>query len=884
VIMPEEQGIEPLGVTLGDQRNFSLVKLTPAHLEGLTHYLPTEELVKGPQAMIIGGEALSYEQLTFWRAYAPDTRLINEYGPTETVVGCCVYEVLKGDPTEGRVPIGRPISNMQMYVLNTRMQPTAIGVVGELYIGGIGVARGYVNRPEETAASFIAHPFSKRGGERLYRTGDLARYLPNGELEYVGRIDQQVKIRGYRIEPAEIEAALKKHSAIQTAVILAREDVPGEKRLVAYVVTHHGESLSGSELRIFLQNYLPVYMLPSVFVLLNVLPLTPNGKIDRQALPNPNETLNAERGASKEARTPLEELLVGIWSDVLGRKQIGIHDNFFELGGHSLLATQLMARVQATLEVEVPLRSVFEAPTVAGLAQRIEQALRKNEGRAMPPLVVMERPEELPLSFAQQRLWFLNQLDPGSTAYLVPRAYRLGGEIDAHSLERGIEELIHRHESLRTTFPKRAGWAVQVIHPAAPHIVSVIDLQTLDHDIREQEARRLTNQDAQHPCDLTRGPLLRTSLLRLGPQEHVLLLTLHHIITDGWSNAIVVHELTTLYQAYVTGQPSPLAPLPIQYADYALWQRAWLQEDVLETQLTYWARRLGGAPAIQLSTDYPYPSVASFRAGGHPFALSADLSQALVSLSRQEGVTLFMLLLAAFQVLFYRYTGQEDIVIGTDSAGRHLVEVEGLIGFFVNVLALRTDLSGKPTFREMLKRVREVTLGAYTHQDTPFDLLVEKLAFDRNLDRMPLVQVLFVLQNTHLEPERSRQREREAEVAQKVAQSSFPHSVEDEETMVKFDAALFMWERDGGLFGTLNYRLDLFKASTIALMTDRFEVLLQSIVKEPDMLIHLLEWISDGERTQQEQNEREQRPELRLHDDDGWLDLSDRSFTRSTDR
>jgi amino acid adenylation domain-containing protein len=890
VLASSEQISDPfLLFTFIQQQQISVLDLVPSYWYSCVQALLTLEdttreklLDNHVRLLLTASEPLLPSLPLLWKQkLAHPSALTNMFGQTETTGIVATYALETYQPgQETSVPIGHPIDSCQIYLLDIFGQPTPVGVQGEVHVGGYDLARGYLGNPELTAERFIPHPFSSEPGNRLYRTGDLARYRSDGTIEFLGRADAQVKVRGYRIELAEIEAALCQHPTIQASIVLAWENVPGEKQLVAYVVVHQGQKLSDRELRIYLQKYLPSYMIPSAFVSLDALPLTPNGKVDRQALPNPEETLNAERGASEEARAPIEELLVGIWSEVLGRKQIGIYDNFFALGGHSLLATQLVARVRATLEVEIGVRVLFEAPTVAELAQRIEQVVGKKEGRVMPPLGVMERSAEIPLSFAQQRLWFLEQLALGGTAYLVPRVYRLGDELDVRSLEVGIEALIHRHESLRTTFSERAGRPVQIIHAAAPHRLPVIDLQWIDHEGREREERRLTTQEAGQPCDLSRGPLLRTHLLRLQRDGHVLLLTLHHIITDGWSNRVMVREMITLYHASVERKPSPLPPLPIQYADYALWQREWLQGEVLEAQVAYWTRRLGGVPAMKLPTDYPRPPVANFRAGGHPFALSAELSQALVVLSRQEGVTLFMLLLAALQVLFYRLTEQTDIVIGTDSAGRQQVEMEGIIGFFVNVLALRTDLSGNPTFRALLKRVREVTLGAYAHQDTPFDLLVEKLASERNLDRQPLVQVLFVLQNGHMEAGGSR--EREAEAAQEVVQPALPRAMEDEETLVKFDVALFMWERGGKLFGTLNYRLDLFKASTIALMTDRFEVLLQSIVKEPDMLIHLLECISERERTQQEQKERELRPELRLHDD-GWLDLSDRSFTRSTD-
>jgi acyl carrier protein len=797
------------------------------------------------------------------------------FGQTETTGIVATYPLEAPQQEQGAsVPIGHPIASSQLYLLDGSGQLAPISVRGEVYVGGSDLARGYLGRPELTAERFVPHPFSSEPGARLYRTGDLARYRLDGTIEFLGRIDQQVKIRGYRIELGEIETVLAQHPAIKACVVLTQEDVSGERYLVAYLVLFQEHMLTVRDLRSFLKDRLPSYMIPSAFVTLDALPLTPNGKVDRRMLPQPKESQDKEHSVQEEIRTQIEELLVGLWSEVLRRTQVGIHEHFFELGGHSLLATRLIARVRATLGVEVPLRAVFETPTVAGLAQRIEQALRKGEGMEVPPLVVRERPEEIPLSFAQQRLWFLDQLQPESTAYLVPRAQHLHGLLDTEAVEKSLEEMVRRHETLRTTFALRSGQPVQVINTSGRYCLPLIDLRGLEQEKRQYEACYLAKKEAQHPCDLEHGPLLRSYLLQLDSEEHVLLLTLHHIITDAWSNLVLIRELVTLYRAFTTEQPSPLTPLPIQYADYALWQRQWLQGEVLEAQLDYWTKRLGGVPSIELPADYPHPPVLSSRGAAHRFVLSEDLSQALSVFSHQEGVTLFMTLLAAFQVLFYRSTGQSDIVIGTDSANRNRVETEGIIGFFINVLPLRTDLSGRPSFREVLKQVREIVLGAYTHRETPFELLVEKLAPDHYLDRTPLVQVLFVLQNIPVELANAGPR-REPEA---LDQSSLRPLI-DEETMVKFDVALFMQERAGRLSGALNYRLDLFKASTIAKIAARFETLLQSIVKQPDIPIDLLEMASDTDRAQQDKEEQELRHELRIGND-GWFDLSEIDFAK----
>ncbi|BCL83217.1 non-ribosomal peptide synthetase [Ktedonobacteria bacterium brp13] len=870
VLVPEAPGIESLSQVLRQQNEFSLLKITPAHLDLLGQVLQPEDFSTAAKALIIGGEALHSDSVRVWRESVPTIRLINEYGPTETVVGCCIYEIAQDEKLVGAVPIGRPLPNTQIYLLDAQLQLVPFGVPGELYIGGVGLGRGYLNRPDLTAERFIANPFSTEPGRCLYKTGDVARYrAADGTLEYLGRIDNQVKLRGYRIELAEIEAVLRQDPQVVDCAALLQEEGVGGPRLISYVVERTSGTLTAEVLTGMLRKYFPIYMLPSAFIMVDALPLSSNGKVDRRQLSGLEPTLAMGHMALSEPRSPIEEMLLKIWRDLLTQPTLGIHDNFFAVGGHSLLATRLIAQIRAVLQIDIPVRLVFDAPTVAELAQSVALALGKNVGQKIPPLVAMERPEAIPLSFAQQRLWFVDQLQPGNSAYLIPRAQRFLGPMHMQALERGLEELTRRHESLRTTFTVHSGQPVQVIHPAERYCLPLIDLQGLPGEQQEAEARHLSRLEARQPCNLEQGPLLRTYLIRLNDQEHVLLLTLHHIITDGWSNEVVVDELASLYRAYRDGQPSPLSPLPIQYADYALWQRQWLQGEELDAQLDYWIRQLGGSRPIELPIDYVRPAIASSRGAVHAFALSEDLSQAVMALSREEGVTLFMTLLAAFQVLFYRYTGQADVVIGTDSTNRNHVETEGIVGFFVNLLALRVDLSGRPTFQEVLKRVRAVVLGAYTHCDTPFELLVEKLAPDHHLERMPLVQALFVLQNIPVRAQDLAELQVESKA---LDQQLLPQPELDKEAVVKFDVALFMQEHAGKLFGTLNYRLDLFQARTIATMMARFVTLLQSITDQPDIPIDLLAMISQAEQEQQQQEEQKRRKSLRMHSG-GWLDF-----------
>ena len=536
-------------------------------------------------------------------------KLYNVYGPTETIIDS-TYWLCEGANRCSSSPIGRPIPNAQIYILDDALRPLPIGVAGELHIGGVGLARGYLNRPELTAEKFIPDPFSAEPGARMYKTGDLARYLPDGNIEFLGRGDHQVKIRGFRIELGEIEAALGQHPAVREAVVLAREDAPGEKRLVAYVVADSPPPMSCAA---FSKTSCPSHMVPAVFVLLDALPLMSNGKIDRRALPAPDRTRPELDKAFVAPRTPTEELLAEIWAQLLDIERVGIHDNFFDLGGHSLLATQVVSRMREAFQVEIPLRRLFEVPTVAGLAESIEAARQAGQNLLAPPILPVPRNGDLALSFAQQRLWFFDQLEPGLSAYNIPAAVRLKGPLNLAALEQSLNEIVKRHESLRTTFGKVDGRPTQVIAPTLTIKLPVVDLRELPASERETEVRRLVTAEAQRPFDLSQGPLMRGTVLRLGDEEHVGLLTMHHIVSDGWSTGILIREMATLYVAFCAGGSSPLPALPIQYADFAHWQRQWLQGEVLETQIAYWKKQLAGAPAlIDLPTDHPQAGGADF--------------------------------------------------------------------------------------------------------------------------------------------------------------------------------------------------------------------------------------------------------------------------------
>jgi amino acid adenylation domain-containing protein/FkbM family methyltransferase len=1109
--------------TIAEQR-ITTLQVVPSMLEVLLDEAGFAEC-ESLRRVFCGGEALTLRAQERFYQTLGSARLHNLYGPTEVSIDASYSDCERGQDygvTQGVVPIGRPLANVQVYLLDEYLNPVPWGVTGELHVGGVGLARGYLNRPELTAEKFIPDPFSTQKGARLYRTGDLARHLPSGALEFLGRRDHQVKLRGFRIELGEIEAVLRHHPAVKDAVALAREDQPGNQQLVAYVVPaqrnghalaqparelyrlpnnleiaqlnknetdllykeifedegylkhgitleddycvfdvganiglftlfvhtkcrgarvfsfepspptfevlkanvelHHldvkpyqcaisskagtaeftfypkvsassglyanveedagvtrafignqsglgayadellegrfeavryncqlrtlsevmreqgvdridllkvdvekseldvlegiaeedwgkikqvvlevhdtggrlaaitdllrrhgfefvveqylafehtglynvfavhpsrfdapakarhkteangrlhsdsAPALTTHELRQYLFDKLPDYMVPSTVVVLDELPLTSSGKVDRRALPAP-QSLSDDSGRSMIApRTPIEELLAGLWANLLGVEQIGIRDNFFDLGGHSLLATQVISRLREAFKVEVPLRSIFETPTVEHLAKVLQSMLTDKSSVDIPPVRPAGRDRHLPLSFAQQRLWFLDQLQPGNFFFNMPVAFRLTGRLDAALLERAVNEVIKRHESLRTTFSEVEGQPIQVIAPGLRLTVEFVDLSHLPQAERDTETSRLATREAQRPFDLQHGPLLRAALLRTGAEEHVALFTMHHIVSDGWSMGVLVQEVTQAYAALSRGEEPRLGDLAVQYADYAVWQREWLNGDVLENQLSYWREQLGGElAALDLPTDRTRPAVQTYRGARQAVKLSPALTATLKGLGRQEGATLFMTLLAAFQVLLYSYSKQEEIVVGTDVANRNQLEIEPLIGFFINQLVLRTDLSGDPSFRELLSRVRAVTLGAYAHQDLPFDKLVDALKPERDTSRSPLFQVKLVLQNVPFES------------LELPGLTLSP--VEFEGGKANLDLTLFMGESAEGMSGVMEYNTDLFDASTVQLLLARFELLLTRIVAQPAArLSELKEMVDHAER------------------------------------
>jgi acyl carrier protein len=656
----------------------------------------------------------------------------------------------------------------------------------------------------------------------------VARYRADGTLELLGRLDHQVKIRGFRIELGEIEGMLSQLSTVSEAVVQAHADVSGEKCLVAYIVPAHELPPTIRELRSFLARRLPDYMIPATFVMREALPLTSNGKVDRQALLPPDRVRPELAEAWLAPRTPTEEVLVGIWTTVLGIERIGVHDNFFDLGGHSLMAVQVISRLRHVLQVEMPLYVLFDAPTVAGLALYIEASRQAQQDVQVLPIVPRPRQGATPLSVVQEQLWHIAQLLPGLPLFHMPYAFRLTGALNVAALEQSFNEIIRRHEVLRTTFTTVDGSPVQTSASTWRLVLTVEDLRALPETAQEARAQELMRQVAWQPFDLVHGPLLRVHLLHRGDQEHILLVTMHHIISDGWSIGVLAQELAVLYDALSHGDPSPLPALPIQYADFVHWQRQWQHSEARDAQLAYWQEQLRDPlHVLELATDHPRTGALSLYTARQSLVFPETLSTALLQLSRRESSTLFMTLLAAFQVLLHSYTGQKDQRVATLVANRNRQEVEGLIGLFINTVLLRTDLSGDPAFREVLRRVRATTLAAYAHQDLPFEDLVQALEAERHLKRTSLCQVMLVLQNALLRPLQLPGLTLDVlETGQNILEPAL--------TITTFDIILVLHEKPSGLTCSCIYKTALFEAATIERMLEDFQHTLERVAAQPE--------------------------------------------------
>ncbi|HEX8317857.1 amino acid adenylation domain-containing protein, partial [Longimicrobium sp.] len=823
VLLPVDAAKDPGAIArVIEERGVTVVQFVPTLLQAVLRGLPEGAPLR-PRLVFCGGEPLAAALVAEARARGVG-EVVNLYGPTEATIDSTAYRC--GD--EDRAPaIGAPVGNVRVYVLDAAGEPVPVGVAGELFIGGAGVARGYLDRPAVTAERFVPDPFGGQPGARLYRTGDLGRWRADGTLEFLGRNDFQVKIRGFRVELGEIEARLLEHPSVREAVVAAREDAAGDRRLVAYVVG--SDSVEVEALRSYLSERLPEHMVPAAYVHLLALPLTPNGKLDRKALPAPEGDAYARRGYEAPVGET-EQALAEVWSELLGLEQVGRWDSFFELGGHSLLAVRVISRVRQVLGAEVGIGDLFERPVLADFARGVQEAARTN----LPPIEPVERSGALPLSFAQQRLWFMEQLDDLGSTYHIPTRLRLPGELDRAALRRALDAIVARHEALRTAFVEVDGEPVQRIAEASPFHLLEHDLG--GHPDAAAELHRLAAGEAGARFDLEQGPPIRGRLVRLAEDDHVLLMTMHHIVSDAWSMEVLTRELRTLYDAFRRGEANPLVPLPVQYADYAAWQRKWVAGEVLREQAEYWTRTLAGAPELlELPTDHPRPSRQDHAGGMVGISLDEDLSAALKELSRRHGTTLFMTVLAGWAAVLGRVSGQGDVVVGTPTANRGRTEIEGLIGFFVNTLALRVDLSGPSTVAELLEQVRARSLGAQQHQDIPFEQVVELVSPARSMAHTPLFQVMFSWLNaSEGRPELPGPR------VGSVASAAL--------AAAKFDLSLALGEAGERIAGSLVYATSLFEQATIERHLAYLRRVLEAMAADDLQRVDALPLLPEAER------------------------------------
>jgi amino acid adenylation domain-containing protein len=832
-LLPDDVAAQHLVSALKGRRNWTLVKITPAHLDLLRQQIKPEEASGLTQVFVIGGENLLAETVQLWRDHAPDTRLINEYGPTETVVGCSIYEVRPGDPRTGSIPIGTPIANTQMYVLGPGLKPVPQGEQGEVYIGGAGVARGYLNRDELTKERFLADPFSATPGARMYKSGDLARVRPDGTFEYLGRVDNQVKVRGYRIELGEIEAVLAAHPGVQQCAVLARDET-GSKQLVGYVVSR-GERPSPEALQAFVAERLPEYMIPTQLVFLDALPLTQNGKVDRKALPAPSAEGPADASAGAPPRNDTERAIARIWADLLNVPAVGVDRDFFELGGHSLLAIQALSKVRDQLGVDLPPQTLFDHSTVAALAALITKPAPTSapEAERAPAPPEVRAPHRIlgppPTSFIEQQFWLLSELVPTSPAYNIVDAVPLSGRYDAAALKRALKGLVERQDVLRSTFAWGERGLEKTVHPAGDVPLPEVDLCALPQAERERQWAALVREHGARLFDLAKGPLFRVVMVHLSEAEHRLVVCIHHVIADEWSMELIHSELTALY----TG--AQLAPLPISYGDFAAWQRELTGGEAKRAALAFWKKELeGAATTLALPTDRARPKRQTLRGATEGFEVPRAVLDPLLALARAEHGTLFMVLEAAFAALLHRYSGQDDVLVGTPISLRTHTSVQALVGCFLNTVVLRSRFGEGETFSSLLKQTRERALGAHAHANLPFNAVVDELGVERETGQSPLTQVMFILHN----------RDGRSEVSKSGGGAEF------ETPSSKFDLTLYLSETAQGLSGKLEYSTDLFSAETARRICKSFGVLLEGIARDPGQAIATLPTLAPEDRPQ----------------------------------
>lgn len=844
IVLPPEKTVESPERFLQKcaELDITVLCLPTAYWHDIALYLEKHftQIYPSLRLMIVGGEKVSPRAVHAWQNNVdPSIRLLNAYGPTEATVIVTIYHFHTGQQDNvgqfGNIPIGRPLAHVKTYLLDRYLQPVPIGVPGELYLGGHSLARGYHNSSEETAKYFIRDPFSTVAGSRLFKTGDLCRYRPDGILEYLGRTDHQIKLRGFRVELGEIESVLQEHDGVYEALVTMDSHALLGPRLIAYFIPVRQPGLPARELRAFLKEKLPEYMIPSAFMAMDSWPCTPTGKIDRSQLPEVDDSQRESEEPYVAPRGPIEEALAEGYGEILGLTRVGIRGHFFELGGHSLLAVQLVSRLREMFQHDIPLRLIFENPTVSAMAGAIQILLRGEAAKeTMPSITQVPRDRPLPLSSSQERIYFLHKLAPESAAYNIPVGIRFHGQLNYDAIEESLRQLIRRHEALRTSIHEESGVPRQVISPLSDVKVEHIDLRHVPHDLQLKKAREKANEVGRRPFDLTIAPLLRVVLIQMADDDHVLVLTVHHIVSDQWSFAILGKELAQFYNALCQGKPLQIEPLLFQYADFAWWQRNWLTSKVLEDQYAFWMKRLADLPILELPTNHPRRPEQTFTGTFISLDLTKPLINKLQNISASENATLYMLCLAAFKVLLNRYTGQTDVAIGSPVANRHWLSVEKMMGTFVNTLVLRTDLSGNPTFRELLKRVRHVALEGYAHQDLPFEKLVQDLAPARTLNRMPLVQVLFNFGNAPFE-------------RVKFTGLSFD-LFEIDRGASQFDFSVSLDTFSGKVF--LEFNTDLFEHEHMTLMLAHYHELLQSIVASPDVPISDLNMLTHAEKQQ----------------------------------
>ncbi|MGJ5674779.1 MAG: amino acid adenylation domain-containing protein [Nostochopsis sp.] len=860
VIIPQNVVLSPqLFAAYLREQQISVLFLTTALFNQLASVVP--QAFKNLQHLLFGGEAVDPKSVkTVLRNGAPQ-RLLHVYGPTESTTFSCWY--LVQDVPEGSInlPIGRPLSNTQIYILDSQLQPVPTGTPGELYIGGDGLARGYLNARELTEEKFIPNPFEetegsgstsltnrqKAEGSRLYKTGDLARYLPDGNIEFLGRVDNQVKIRGFRIELGEIEALLSQHPDVCQAVVIVREDIPGDKRLVAYIVPNQKPEANATILKRFLEEKLPNYMVPAAFVILDSLPLTPNGKVDRRNLPACDRTRPDLEESFVAPRNSIEEKLAAIWTQLLGLDLVGVNDNFFCLGGHSLIVTQMLSRVREVFSVDLSFNQIFTNPTIAVIAQLIAQGGEESQWQR-PTIKRISYEGLLRVSFSQERIYFVYQLAPDNSAYQFQATMRFKGSLDVPVLERCLDEIVKRHEIFRTTYQEVNGRLYQVIHPHEPISFEVIDLRAIPESEREIEAQKLVDAEVQTHLDLTQLPIIKWVVFKLSDQEHILTHVEHHMAHDGWSFNVFLGELVALYKAFCAGKPSPLPELSFQFADFAYWQREWAKTAEAQAQLAYWQKKLSGIPPLlELPYDRPRPKEQTYNGDHVRMELPIDLCESLRVFSHKEGATLFMTMLGAFIVLLHRYTGQDDIFVGSAVANRRMHQIEKIIGMIVNNLVLRTDVSGNPTIRELLDRVRQVTMEAYANEDVPFDKVVEAIRPIRNLSHNPLFQVMFSFHNSakpHLNLPGL-----DISLHEPASNKSAKFDI-DFLVIPRFEQSVQHGAKTGakGITLVLEYNSDLFDAATIQAMLEQYQKLLKEIVANPEQEIGKLPLLTQSQQ------------------------------------